>query len=229
MPVTEFALLQLRPEYDERDLVRVAAHCQAVQDDWMRQHQPHTMHAHALDNLSSMYLDQEEEARAPPHHHRRLLITAPWESPDAHREWIASPENQAVFAKLAGFLEPGPEGVLFFHMHHAGVGEDEQPQQQQQQQQELHDVFAGVKNVNVCRMTVPPGARDSVDSAYRALRAEAGQGSAGPSIWAGWRIETEGGQDDLVVFWSDGVGEDQLTSLLAMSDHKTLISLSRIV
>ncbi|KEY68030.1 hypothetical protein S7711_06943 [Stachybotrys chartarum IBT 7711] len=209
MPITEYALMQLRDGYDELDFLEVVMQCHEAQDDWVRLNQPHTMHTSSMANLSTIYIDKS--------HPRHLLITAPWDSPEAHGEWIKSKDNQHAFANLARFLAPGPHSTVLFHLEHIGT------------HQQLQDEFDGESHVNVCRMTVKPGQKQEVEKVYRTLQEDVYKKNTRPRIWAGWRIETCGDEEDIVIFWSNKVAEEQLTDLLALSDQKDRRSVSWIV
>merc|ERR1712093_677656 len=49
-----------------------------------------------------------------------LLLIAPWDSPEGHREWIASDVNQKGMSDMKRFFAEGDDAVLLFHMTAAG-------------------------------------------------------------------------------------------------------------
>lgn len=201
MPVTEFALIKLRGGHDDLELLEVLMECQEAQDGWMRRHQPHACGSRDA-NLSSMYLQQNAD---PPF----LLITAPWGSPEAHTEWLQSHENQSGFAKLSEYIAPGCDSVLLFHMDSAG----EQPQLRCQFPTEacLEGCFT------VCRISVDSDHKATLQKEYQALESETRKLGPEHAVWAGWRIETSAGAEDLVVFSSSTVTEEWVSELASVS------------
>jgi hypothetical protein len=111
MSVVEFALIKLKPDIDEPSFLDVLIRCIESQDEWMRQHQPDTAFGNSR-NHSSIFI-----ARTDPNY---LLITAPWASPEAHGEWIASDVNRAGFGELAQYFVTADDAVVLFHMKPAG-------------------------------------------------------------------------------------------------------------
>ncbi|KAK2048549.1 hypothetical protein LZ31DRAFT_550253 [Colletotrichum somersetense] len=107
MTVTEFALLQFKEPLTE-ELKELMDYCQTVQDTWVLRQQP-GLPPNRVDRGTAM-LQQVEDPSV-------ILIAAQWDSPQAHGEWIASPENQNVMAKLMPHIHvEGPRAVLFFHL-----------------------------------------------------------------------------------------------------------------
>lgn len=198
MPVTEFAIIKLRGGHDQLEFLETLMECQELQDDWTHDNQPHNLESNI--NLSSMYIEQSD----PP----SLLITAPWDSPEAHGEWIQCSENQACNGKLSGYIAPGCNSVLLFHMDPAG----EQP--------EMRMSFAHKSSFNVCRITVTADKRDSLQKAYQELEGRLLGNGDGPKVWAGWRIEKSGDAEEFVVFWSDDVPDEHLNRLMSFSNDR---------
>ncbi|KAK2062913.1 hypothetical protein LY76DRAFT_504772 [Colletotrichum caudatum] len=107
MTVTEFALLQFKEPLTE-ELKELMDYCQTVQDTWVLRQQP-SLPPNRVDRGTAI-LQQVEDPSV-------ILIAAQWDSPQAHGEWIASPENQNVMAKLMPHIHvEGPRAVLFFHL-----------------------------------------------------------------------------------------------------------------
>ena len=198
MPVTELALLELRGGHDHLEFLEALMECQELQDEWTHSNQPCNLRSDT--NLSSMYIEETD----PP----SLLITAPWDSPEAHAQWTQSRENQDCSGKLSQYLRPGCDSVLLFHMTAAGS-----PAQ-------LRSAFESQRSFNLCRLAVDPVNHDALQKAYRELEdACRDRYPAEPKVWAGWRIEkaTQAGDDELIVFWSDQVPEERLKPLLRIS------------
>lgn len=193
MPVTEYALIKLQGSHDELELLEVVMQCQELQDGWMRQHQPDGID-HGL-NLSTMYIQQDIE---PP----CLLITAPWDTPDAHTQWLQSSENQSGFGKMSEYITPGGDSVLLFHMDPAGAVS------------QLKGQMLSQDSFRVCRISAEPGQKETLQKIYQSLESDLGPGQ---TVWAGWRIEKAGDAEDLVVFSSTNVSDEQLRPLISLS------------
>ncbi|RDA87569.1 hypothetical protein CP532_3971 [Ophiocordyceps camponoti-leonardi (nom. inval.)] len=190
MTVTEFALLQLEKGYDEEKLRQALARCRQRQDKWARL----VIRSGSDDDdgsLSSMYLGLFDTSPT-------LLITAPWDSPEAHADWIRTEENQACNQELAEFVQ----SVELCHLEPTG-----------REKAQLRGPFQprGVP-FSVHQLSVPDDRRDALAEACRALE-ETKEASTRDVMWAGWRLERDHGQS-LVVFFTDDVGEEQQRSLI---------------
>ncbi|KAL6902474.1 hypothetical protein GGI43DRAFT_340885 [Trichoderma evansii] len=204
MPVTEFALIKLRGKYDALEFLETLMECQEIQDNWVRKNQAYNLNPDA--NVSSMYTDATDQST--------LLITAPWESPEAHGEWIQSAENRMANGSLSEFSAPGCDSVLLFHMEPAGA----RPQMREAfKHKDSNDTF------DVCRITVKGDQREALQREYQTLEDELRKEGLEKSIWAGWRIETFDGEEDLVVFWAGDVPKKRLEGLASLAlkkDHR---------
>lgn len=204
MPVTEFALIKLRGQYNSLEFLETLMECQEIQDNWVRRNQAHNLNPGA--NVSSMYTDATDQST--------LLITAPWDSPEAHGEWIQSAENRMANGSLSEFCAPGADSVLLFHMEPAGKS----PQMREAfKHKDSNDTF------DVCRITVKSEHREALQLKYQALEDELRKEGLEKSIWAGWRIETFEDEEDLVVFWAGDVLKERLQGLAGLAlkkDHR---------
>ena len=197
MPVTELAILKLRGGHDQLEFLEALMEVQELQDEWIHENKP--CHLEPNTNLSSMYIEEAD----PP----SLLITAPWDSPEAHGEWIQSRENQDCNGKLSQYIRPGCDSVLMFHMDAAGGA-----------RKQMRRPFENQRSFNVCRLSVDPAKRDALQKAYRHLEEQSRvEPGAEPKVWGGWRIEKSGENEDLVVFWSDEVPHDRLKPLMSFT------------
>ncbi|KAJ6784837.1 hypothetical protein PWT90_06817 [Aphanocladium album] len=214
MTVTEFALFTLRDTYDAVELLETVMECQEIQDDWVRTHHPNDCAKKA--SVSRMYTD-EKDARQ-----HRVAITAPWQSPAAHHRWIDTAANKGVMAKFAAFLPDGqvPEhdaadrdnpaageanrGFIFFHMDSAT-----------KRRAHLHEAFSPKDALAVTRLAaLGAGGRHQLQARYDELEQELLGEAPKDRIWAGWRIEKDGDQEELVVFRCADVPSDRLAPLL---------------
>ncbi|KAL7915015.1 hypothetical protein GGI35DRAFT_166980 [Trichoderma velutinum] len=207
MPVTEFAIIKLRSNFDPLEFLETLMECQEIQDNWIRRNQPCNL-APGM-NLSSMYTDATDQST--------LLITAPWDSPEAHGEWIQSLENRTANGNLTEFSAPGCDSVILFHMDPAGA----RPQMREAfQHKDTNDVF------DVCRLTYNGDQREAIQTKYQALENELRKEGLEKSIWAGWRIEKAAGEEDkedLIVFWTGDVPKKRLEGLASLAlkkDHR---------
>ncbi|KYK58105.1 hypothetical protein DCS_05118 [Drechmeria coniospora] len=199
MPVTELAILQLRGGHDDLEFLETLMECQELQDEWIHNNQPHNLEPNA--NLSSMYVEESD----PP----SLLITAPWDTPEAHGEWIRSGENQSCNGMLSEHIKPGCDTVLLFHMAPAG------------ERAQMRTAFGTQPFFNLCRISVRPDERESLQQAYGDLEDSLPTDATGERrLWAGWRIEKQPCEDDeLVVFWTDDIAYERVLPLMRFSDR----------
>lgn len=182
MAVTEVALLKLQPGYDELELYEHFMELFEVQDQWIRRHQPHLLKANATGNLSSLYVTKT----GPPY----LLITAPWDSPEGHYEWIKSEENKGAMANLGRYLAPDDNAVLLFHVTPAGRQKGPPPS------------FMNHTCFDVDRIFVETGDKDAVQVKYSKLEDALQDLKLEDQLWGGWRIEKSGNGEELVIFSS---------------------------
>lgn len=196
MPVTEFAILRLRHGHHRPGLLDTLARCQQLQDGWMRCNQPGSLDPGV--SISAMSLEQPgpDNGSAP-----SLLITAPWDSIQAHAQWLRCDENRACNDQLSEYLVSGGDSVLLFHMEPAGT------------RAQVRRGFVSQGDFNVCRIPVDSARqRDALREAYRAL-----DEAMHPEVWAGWRLETD---HDFVLFWTDNVSHERLRRIMSLSDAK---------
>lgn len=212
MPVTEFAILGLQQGHDEPRLVETLAQCQQLQDEWMHRNQPGSVESNV--NFSSMYLERPNPEHGPA---PSLLITAPWESAEAHGQWLQCKENQTCNDRLSDYIAPGGDSVLLFHMEPAGT-----------RAQIRGDLFSR-GTFNVCRISIDVDQRDAMQQAYRSLEHEMSGRGVQDEVWAGWRLETLSDAHHFVVFWTDDVRSEHLRHLMSFSDTKHHHRFRRVV
>lgn len=226
MTVTEFALFKLRDTYDAVELLELVMECQEVQDEWVRANHPNACAKKA--SVSRMYID-ESEAGA-----HQVFITAPWQSPDTHREWIDTAQNKAIMAKFAAFLPEGGAVVPNHDGDHDGHdGHRQQPAMSPMttaaptntgflffhmdpagHRAHLHEAFFPNERLTVTRLAAQgAGGREQLQARYKELEDALAAESPKDRIWGGWRIEKETGQEELVVFRNNDLATDQLAPL----------------
>lgn len=202
MVVTEFALIRLPPSYDELELYEALMQNLELQDEWIRQHQPHLLPSSSTGNLTTAFIAKTDPAY--------LLLIAPWDSPEAHHEWIASDVNQKAMAELQKFFAEGDDAVVLFHMNAAGKQKGPPPG------------FREHKCFDVNRIFVPKGEKEVVQGKYQKLEGTLLDLKLNEHLWGGWRIEkTNGDADELVVLSSHtDCPIHQALQKLCPSDHK---------
>ena len=170
MAVLEFALLQLRPNYDRSALLQVLQHLLPVQDEWMCQNRSQWPKEDSHSHLSTTFITAEN----PPF----LLIMAPWESPEAHEQWIQSRENQSGFKVLEEFLASGENSLSLFHMTPVWGSAESLPP------------LKNISDLHVFRASVTQTEKSGVEELYQDVIKNL-LGSAGEVVlfWCGWRIE----------------------------------------
>ncbi|KAF4977682.1 hypothetical protein FZEAL_5822 [Fusarium zealandicum] len=202
MSVTECAICPLEEGYDEDKFLNLLKEAQHEQNRWIRKHQPHLLEGRPYENLSSFSIQKS----SPP----LLLITAPWDSPEGHAEWIASDENKVVMGQLSSYFAENSH-MVFYHLDHAG-GEDDL----------RGDIFAQGP-FNLWRLTVKPDHKDKLQELFRNVESHGSTTEPSKRIWGGWRIgdkkladEQNGGSEErgteqdpeVVVFWTRDVKYD---------------------
>lgn len=200
MVVNEFALIQLKPDLDSAEFERLVHESAEVQDQWVREHQPHIFEGKPYETLSTFWVQREPDSLT-------LVITAPWDSPEAHHAWIQSQDNIDIFGKLAAYITGESGSAIVFHMDSAG-----------EEVEARGDLYAPAKSVKLCRLSVKPSQQEEVQEKYRALEAQAKEADPESRVWGGWRIEKDDDATDLNIFWNNGVLDDSLDDLLNLPD-----------
>lgn len=204
MAVTEFALIPLKPGYDKHALHEALLGVVQIQDTWVTKHQPSNLRPGC--HASVFYVDRN---RLP----SPLCITAAWPSPDGHWDWCKSEGNKECNDALTEFNNAN-ESMMLFHMIPA-VGDG------QLQDADLQG------DINVHRLSVPGDSKEELQMTYVNLLQEIGETS---KLWAGWRIEESGPDtEELVLFSTDAVTEQQLQPLLAIAENVQTHQLHQIV
>ncbi|PNH40893.1 hypothetical protein VD0004_g6156 [Verticillium dahliae] len=109
MVVSELAILPLTAKNElSSEFLALLERFQATRDAWVLKDDP-SLPADRMARGTSMYRQLEDPTV--------LLLTAQWESPEAHSRWIASAENASVMADLSPHLDTqGERAVVFFHL-----------------------------------------------------------------------------------------------------------------
>ncbi|RSL85367.1 hypothetical protein CEP51_003342 [Fusarium floridanum] len=190
MPVNELAIIQLKSGYDEDKFLKLLKVSQDDQAQWIRENQPHLLEGKPYTNPSNFYLQKSN----PPY----LVITAPWDSPEGHGEWIQSDVNKSAMGGLLEYIAEGPDGVVLFHMKAAG-SEDE-----------VRGDLLVQGSFNIWRISVDSDQKEKLQEQYRSVEQEVGT-NPNQRVWGGWKVE-QGEKEELVVF-SQNAKEDVLSPL----------------
>ncbi|RSL99056.1 hypothetical protein CDV31_012352 [Fusarium ambrosium] len=190
MPVNELAIIQLKSGYDEDKFLKLLKVSQDDQAQWIRENQPHLLEGKPYTNPSNFYLQKSD----PPY----LVITAPWDSPEGHGEWIQSDVNKSAMGGLLEYIAEGPDGVVLFHMKAAG-SEDE-----------VRGDLLVQGSFNIWRISIDSDQKEKLQEQYRSVEQEVGT-NPNQKVWGGWKVE-QGEKEELVVF-SQNAKEDVLSPL----------------
>ncbi|CAF3584603.1 hypothetical protein SNK03_011936 [Fusarium graminearum] len=183
--VAEVAFLQLSVDYDPEELRDILQKTQQIQAQWIRLHQPKLLEGKPYNHTTEIWIGEHEKPY--------MLLTAPWESVDAHNQWIQSQENMSLMQKLKGFISQDKDSVVLYHLTPAGGNNDFRG-----------DILARGP-VKLWKITVKPECKAKLEEEYRAIES---QSSTEPNqrMWAGWKIEKEG-TEDMVILASPGFEE----------------------
>lgn len=69
------------------------------------------------------------------------------------------------------------------------------------------------------RITVGSGAKEKLQQVYETVEKEVLSREGDQKLWAGWRIEQLCGDEELVVFWTDELADNEVEKLIALGDH----------
>ncbi|SPJ80280.1 uncharacterized protein FTOL_08672 [Fusarium torulosum] len=193
--VIENAFIQLRAGYDAQRLRAILKDCQQIQALWIREHQPKLLEGKPYDYTTDCWISKDES----PH----LLLTAPWESVDGHKEWIQSHENAYVMDDLKAFIREGKDAMVLYHLIPAGENEFR------------GDVIAQGP-VKVWRISVEPEEKESLEKEYRLIETSSST-EPGQRMWAGWRVEKEE-SEELVIIASPSFGDVIESSIVVRTE-----------
>ncbi|KAF4120704.1 hypothetical protein GMORB2_2708 [Geosmithia morbida] len=199
MPVVECAVIKLRQGFNELDLYEQLMEGLDAQDDWVRCHQPHLLRGkryqhkvrHDQENLSSLYMTHTDPAY--------LLVTAPWDSPETHGEWLKSDENKTTFS---GFYEchlsPDADAVSVCHVVPSGTATTPRSSSCSSRPPTFKKAF------HVEKRLVDRADKDAAQRVLEELIAAAKE--AGDQVWAGWTVKDSSGAEhdeeieELIIF-----------------------------
>ncbi|CEI69419.1 hypothetical protein FVEN_g6944 [Fusarium venenatum] len=183
--VTEVAFLQLSVDHNPEELRDILLRTQHIQAQWISQHQPKLLEGKPYGHTTEVWIGEHERPY--------LLLTAPWESVDAHNQWIQSQENMSLMQELKGFISQNRDSVVLYHLTPAGGNNDFRG-----------DILARGP-VKLWKISVKPEFKAKLEEEYRIIET---QSSTEPNqrMWAGWRVEKEG-PEDMVILASPGFEE----------------------
>ncbi|KAH9241225.1 hypothetical protein K456DRAFT_1822092 [Colletotrichum gloeosporioides 23] len=211
MAVTELALLQFK-ELPNEETKELLDYCQTVQDTWVLRQKPGLPPKRV--ERGTAILQQVEDPSV-------LLLAAQWDSPEAHHEWIVSPENQNVMGKLTPLIHrEGPRAVLFFHIDtpifvpgqsipaamadgEAKTGENKAEGKKKAEDEPPNLLTAPV--VSVGRFGVRPERKEEFVKKYAEAKWVVEDASKPYPVRGGWRIERAvDGTEEFVMYcgWS---------------------------
>ncbi|SPN98983.1 uncharacterized protein DNG_02022 [Cephalotrichum gorgonifer] len=208
MPVTEFCFLHLSSPFTP-ETHQTLEEAQCIQDKWALEQDPNT----PLNRIArgTGMLQQIGDPTA-------LLITAPWESPAAHWEWIGTDANKEAMRKLTPLIvTEGDKKLVLFHVDAILF-----PRPDDDVTSPLASAVLGVH-----RYRVKSSEREAFESRVVEALATLATGPGTPFGW-GWRIEK--GNDDtedllMVRGWDSEeqragfIGSDEYVVLEELASH----------
>ncbi|KAF5674184.1 hypothetical protein FHETE_3017 [Fusarium heterosporum] len=198
--VVENALLQLKPGYNAQKLHAILKKSQQIQAQWIREHQPKLLEGKPYDHTTDFWIYE--------HKSPYLFLTAPWESADAHKEWIKSQENTLLMQELMDFIEQDTDAVVLYHLCPAGKNE-------------FRGDMLAKWPINVWNITVKPEEKEILEKEYRLIETNSST-EPGQRMWAGWRIE-KGEAEELIIIASPSF-EDVIESGIAVRMEEDRVS-----
>lgn len=201
MTVTEFALVHLSSPISTQTL-RTLEEAQRIQDKWALEQNPQLPESRVARGTGM--LQQNED-------HSAILITARWDSPAAHWEWIGTDENRQAMDKLMPLIvAEGEKRLVLYHVDSVlfpppGDGITS---------------ALGSPGLNIYHYRVRPSEKEGFESRLKVAMGELNAATATPFTW-GWRIEKDGETEELLVVrgWNS---EEQRLGFPLTKEYATL-------
>jgi hypothetical protein len=183
MTVTEIAILPLISGNVDPEFIVTLKGGLDIQNDWHIAHFP--LLPTTLAGRASHCLQQVEDQG-------KILITAKWESLDAHWKWIRSPENAKVMAALGPYVPSSPIDMVLLHVD--GVIFGEEPAVPSGEAIALLDSPV----ISVDRFFVDKKSEEEFLGNISANKAVMEKGAAPYLVKGGWRVDVE--SEDLLEY-----------------------------
>ncbi|PKS05319.1 hypothetical protein jhhlp_008692 [Lomentospora prolificans] len=204
MTVTEFVLAYLAGGPLTPEVHQVLEECQQIQDGWLFKQKPNTP-ANRIDRGTGM-LQQVEDPSA-------ILITAQWDTPEAHWDWIRTEENKAAMAKLGPLLvAEGEKKLLLFHIDSVIF-----PQRAEGVSSPLASAVTSVR-----RYFVKASDKERFSSRFEQAKGLLDK----RGFKGGWRIERENCDSDEFLLFNGWASVDEHNQFLASPEFSHLESLA---
>lgn len=199
--VTEVAFIQLSADHNTEELKEVLEKTQQVQTQWILRHQPQLLEGKPYSHTTDIWISEDDSPR--------LLLTAPWESVDAHNEWIQSQENTSLMQELKKFIRQDQDSILLYHWTPVKGTNGFRG-----------DTFAQGP-VKIWKISVKPEEKAKLEKAFHAVETQSSTETS-QMMWAGWKVEEEG-RENMVILASPSC-EELIESGIASKLEDTRVS-----
>lgn len=202
MTVTEFALVHLSAPLIPQTL-QTLEEAQRIQDKWALEQNPQLPESRVARGTGM--LQQNEDPSA-------ILITARWDSPDAHWEWIGTVENKQAMGKLMPLIvKEGDKKLVLFHVDSVLF-----PPPGDEVASAL-----GSPVLSIYHYRARPSERERFESRLKVAMGELNTATETPFRW-GWRIEKEDAETEELLVVRGWDSEEQRLNFPHTKEHATL-------
>ncbi|KAI5461642.1 hypothetical protein BGZ63DRAFT_424514 [Mariannaea sp. PMI_226] len=202
MVITEISLFKLNVGLGNAEFKTIIRKAIEVQDQWIRQNQPHLLQDKPYQHHSSYFLYPTLPGRS------TLFITAPWDDPETHYSWIRSQDSKVFLSKLSRFLSEEDDSTSILHMNPARASDPEL----------RGDLFAQNTPFGLIRITCKPREVVWMQQWFLGVVSQARDLNPDARVWGGWRLEEDDmNTEELYIFWNQKVLDGRLDSLLSVA------------
>lgn len=201
MAVTEFALVHLSSPLTPQTL-QALEEAQRIQDKWALEQNSQLPESRIARGTGMLQRNEDPSA---------ILITARWDSPAAHWEWIGTDENkQAMYKLMPLIVAEGEKKLVLYHVDSVlfpppGDGATS---------------ALGSPVLSIYHYRVKLSEKEGFEDRLKVAMGELNAATATPFRW-GWRMEKDGETEELLIVrgWDS---EEQRLDFPLTKEHATL-------